>query len=262
MEPRTWGNYWDYFGKRLIEYLEIPVGSKVLDLGSGGGSTLFPAAEATGKSGHVLGIEMWDSMVEGVNRERARCGITNASVEKMDAREMQFSDGSFDVVIAGFIGFDNYFDFVKCEPIKENTFIEQMIRVLKPGGKAAFSTWTMQEDTDYIYGVLSSAWQDMEKPFSKENEKGWRVILSSFGLEDVRIIHDSLAYAFPSLKAWWDEVSNYGWREPIETAAENTGSTQEEITLQIFDNLGNHLKEDGSVVFRRNALYAIGRKHS
>lgn len=262
MEARTWGNYWDYFGKRLIEYLEIPVGSKVLDLGSGGGSTLFPAAEATGKSGLVMGIEMWDSMVEGLGNEIARCGITNASVEKMDAREMQFSDGSFDVVIAGFIGFDNYFDFEKCEPLKENTFIEQMIRVLKPGGIAAFSTWTMQEDTDYIYGVVSSDWPDMKKPFSKENEKGWRIIMSSFGLEKVRIIHDSLAFAFPSLEEWWGEVSDYGWKERIETLAKNSGSTQQAITQQIFENLGEHLKEDGSVVFRRDALYAIGAKPS
>ncbi len=262
MKPKTWGNYWDYFGTRLVEHLQIPEGSRVLDLGTGGGSTLFPAAEATGEAGSVLGIELWDSMVQSVNNEIARCGVSNAAVQRMDVREMEFDNEFFDVVIAGFIGFDNYFDFDRCEPIKENTFIQQMVRVLRPGGKAGFSTWTLQEDTDYIYGLLSRAWPDMEKPFSKENERGWRTIMASFGLEDVRIIHDSIAFPFPTLKDWWDEVSDYGWKERIKTVAESTGSTSEAVTQQIFDNLGDHLKQDGSVVFRRDALYAIGAKPS
>ncbi|PWB50454.1 MAG: hypothetical protein C3F13_16005 [Anaerolineales bacterium] len=51
-------DYWDYFGGRLVECATIPLGAKVLDLGCGTGSSLLPAAERAGSSGHVVGIDI------------------------------------------------------------------------------------------------------------------------------------------------------------------------------------------------------------
>ena len=51
-------DYWDYFGIRLVEHANIPVGAKVLDVGCGTGSSLFPALEKTGPNGSVIGIDI------------------------------------------------------------------------------------------------------------------------------------------------------------------------------------------------------------
>jgi O-methyltransferase/aklanonic acid methyltransferase len=51
-------DYWDYFGVRLIKCAAIPLGAKVLDVGCGTGSSLFPAAERTGARGHAVGIDI------------------------------------------------------------------------------------------------------------------------------------------------------------------------------------------------------------
>ena len=51
-------DYWEYFGLRLVEYAAIPPGAKVLDVGCGTGSSLFPAAEKAGAAGHVIGIDI------------------------------------------------------------------------------------------------------------------------------------------------------------------------------------------------------------
>ncbi len=51
-------DYWDYFGVRLAEYANIPLGAKVLDVGCGTGSSLLPAAERTGARGFVIGIDI------------------------------------------------------------------------------------------------------------------------------------------------------------------------------------------------------------
>lgn len=51
-------DYWDYFGFRLAERAVIPSGARVLDIGCGTGSSLFPTVERTGVRGHVFGIDI------------------------------------------------------------------------------------------------------------------------------------------------------------------------------------------------------------
>jgi O-methyltransferase / aklanonic acid methyltransferase len=51
-------DYWDYFGVRLVECAAFQLGAKVLDVGCGTGSSLFPAAERTGARGYVIGIDI------------------------------------------------------------------------------------------------------------------------------------------------------------------------------------------------------------
>ena len=51
-------DYWDYFGGRLVEHAAIPRGARVLDVGCGTGSSLFPAADKTGPGGYVIGIDI------------------------------------------------------------------------------------------------------------------------------------------------------------------------------------------------------------
>ena len=52
-------SYWDYFGDKLIEYADIPLGARVLDVAcSGGESSLFSVAEKSGPSGYVVGIDI------------------------------------------------------------------------------------------------------------------------------------------------------------------------------------------------------------
>ena len=56
--PPDGPNYWDYFGIKLVELSAIPLGSKVLDVGCGTGSSLFPAAEIAGLEGYAVGIDI------------------------------------------------------------------------------------------------------------------------------------------------------------------------------------------------------------
>jgi O-methyltransferase/aklanonic acid methyltransferase len=51
-------DYWDYFGARLVEHAAIASGDRVLDVGCGTGSSLFPAAELAGPKGYVVGIDI------------------------------------------------------------------------------------------------------------------------------------------------------------------------------------------------------------
>lgn len=66
--PRPWSrpigtpldgpDYWDYFGIQLVEQAAIPPGLKILDVGCGTGSSLFPAAELIRPNGFAVGIDI------------------------------------------------------------------------------------------------------------------------------------------------------------------------------------------------------------
>jgi O-methyltransferase/aklanonic acid methyltransferase len=51
-------DYWQYFGLRFVELAAISPGTRVLDVGCGDGSSLFPAAERTGPRGRAVGIDI------------------------------------------------------------------------------------------------------------------------------------------------------------------------------------------------------------
>ncbi|MFJ3631532.1 class I SAM-dependent methyltransferase [Streptomyces sp. NPDC090112] len=86
-------------GRRLVEFSEISAGNSVLDVGSGRGAALFPAAAAVGEGGEVVGIDISEEMVkyalEGV-RER---GLKHVGVSVMNGQRPEFEADRFDAVI-------------------------------------------------------------------------------------------------------------------------------------------------------------------
>ena len=95
------GGSFAYFGRRLVEMVGVEPGQRVLDVASGRGAVLFPAAEWAGASGHVEGIDLAEGMVEATNADAERRGV-RARVRLMDAEHLDFPDASFDRVLCGF----------------------------------------------------------------------------------------------------------------------------------------------------------------
>lgn len=51
-------DYWDYFAARLVERADIFPAARILDVGCGTGSSLFPAAKKAGPRGYAVGIDL------------------------------------------------------------------------------------------------------------------------------------------------------------------------------------------------------------
>ena len=67
-----YGLDWLFFvemGKLLVEVADIPEGGQVLDIASGRGASLFPAAYRVGQAGRVVGIDIAEAMVQHTNAE-------------------------------------------------------------------------------------------------------------------------------------------------------------------------------------------------
>ncbi|NHI89991.1 MAG: class I SAM-dependent methyltransferase [Candidatus Thorarchaeota archaeon] len=259
-KPTTWGYYWDVLGNRLVDMLEIRKGSHVLDVGTGGGSTLFPALEKVGKTGQVTGIDKREKSVENITAELKRCGISNASVQVMSAEEMSFNDASFDYIVSGFIGWGRRYDFEKNEYKYQDLVMSEILRVLRAGGKVGISTWLFQEDSEWIMKLVQPYLPSAPVGYSKETRAGWDVIMSNAEFSSCDIITFDLDYVYPSVHDWWHQMMNYGWQYTIESIPIDERPGLDELYQTALDTLGKHLTEEKGVTFRKSVLFALGVK--
>src|SRR5215471_4121252 len=104
----------------------IHVGETVLDIGCGAGMDLLLLARRTGATGHAIGVDMTDLMVERARKSAAAVGLKQVEVRKGDATALPVADDSVDVVSSNGV--------INLVPEKERAFSE-IRRVLKPGGR-------------------------------------------------------------------------------------------------------------------------------
>ena len=106
---------------------------KILDVGCGiGGATRRLASKCVGPQSEVTGITLSPKQAARATALAEAQNIKNAKFHVMDALAMTFEDDTFDLVWA-------------CEsgehmPDKK-AYVEEMVRVLKPGGTLVIATW-------------------------------------------------------------------------------------------------------------------------
>jgi SAM-dependent methyltransferase len=105
-------------------------GEVVLDLGSGAGMDAFLAARQVGPSGHVIGVDMTDAMLEKARKNAVSMGVTHVEFRKGTIEDLPVADGSIDVIISNCV--------INLSPEKHRVYTEAH-RVLRPGGRMMVS---------------------------------------------------------------------------------------------------------------------------
>ena len=72
-------------GRRLVERAQIPGGVDVLDVATGRGAILFPAAEWVGERGRVVGVDVSAKMAREVAADVRRVGLKQVTLCQMEA---------------------------------------------------------------------------------------------------------------------------------------------------------------------------------
>ncbi len=138
------------------EVAAIGEGDTVLDLGSGAGNDAFVARALVGETGHVLGIDMTEAMIEKAKMNAQKLGYANVEFRLGDIEEMPVENDTIDVLISNCV--------LNLVPDKERAFRE-MFRVLKTGGHFSVSDIVLekplpiglQEDAIMYVGCVSGA---------------------------------------------------------------------------------------------------------
>ena len=109
---------------------ELREGETVLDLGSGGGIDVLLSARRVGPSGHAIGVDMTDEMLELARRNAAEAGATNVEFRKGTIEALPLEADSVDVVISNCV--------INLSADKA-AVIAEIARVLRPGGRIGIS---------------------------------------------------------------------------------------------------------------------------
>jgi SAM-dependent methyltransferase len=112
----------------LVKFAGVRAGQRVLDVGCGTGVVAITAARA---GAAASGLDLTPELLE---RARANSQLAEVAVEwrEGDAEKLPYADAAFDVVLS---------QFGHIFAPRPELALSEMLRVLKPGGTIAFSTW-------------------------------------------------------------------------------------------------------------------------
>jgi len=181
-------------GEVVAESLAITPQMKVLDLGSGDGTTAVPLARL---GAEVVGIDIARNLVEAGNKRAAAAGLRNLKFQEGDAGNLQdVADHSFDLTLSvfGAMFAPRPFDVAK-----------EMVRVTKLGGRIVMGNW-IPNDPTFVSQVLkiSSAFTP-PPPEGFVSPMTWGVdthIIERFGQagvpkEKISMVKDTYYFASP-----------------------------------------------------------------
>jgi ubiquinone/menaquinone biosynthesis C-methylase UbiE len=128
---------------RLVKFAGVRAGQRVLDVACGTGVVAVTAARIGAK---VSAIDLTPELLERA-RENSQIAGVEVDWREGDAEKLPFGDAAFDVVLS---------QFGHMFAPRPALAVAEMLRVLKPGGTLAFSTWPPELMTGRMFRLVAS----------------------------------------------------------------------------------------------------------
>ena len=128
---------------RLVKFAGLRAGQRVLDVGCGTGVVAITAARL---GAQVSALDLTPELLERARQNSQLAGV-EVDWREGDVEKLPFPDATFDAVLS---------QFGHMFAPRPSVAIAEMLRVLKPGGTIAFSTWPPELFTGRMFKLVSS----------------------------------------------------------------------------------------------------------
>jgi ubiquinone/menaquinone biosynthesis C-methylase UbiE len=209
-------------GEALVQRLGVRRGMKVLDLGSGDGTTALPEAKL---GADVVAVDIARNLVDAGKRRAAEAGLTNIEFQEGDATNLeQLPDKEFDLVISifGAMFAPKPFDVAK-----------EMVRVTRPGGRIVMGNWISNDPTLVAQILKISSNYTPPPPEGFVSPMTWGIesnVMERFGAagipkEKISFARDTFIFNFPGTPSQYVDLfrNYYGPTMNAFEAAEKNG---------------------------------------
>ncbi|MDE0391508.1 MAG: methyltransferase domain-containing protein [Rhodospirillales bacterium] len=223
----------------LIEAAGIEPGQQVCDIATGAGEPALSVASLVGAEGRVFATDLCPEMMLGARRRAAAQGLGNITFRTADMLALPDADSAFDRVTCRF-------GLMFC-PAPARAAAEAL-RVLKPGGRAAYLVWGPRADTtmfvvfvaavEAVLGPLDELEEvDLARPFSLGAPGALERALTEGGLTNVEEREVRFAPRVPAEAPFWQAQFDMTFGRALDGASEATRHALLEAAAAGFERL-------------------------
>lgn len=161
---------------RLVELAQPQPDWRVLDVATGAGHTAFAFAPYVAE---VVALDLTPKMLVEARKLAAEQGVSNVRLVLADIHELPFDDETFD---------DAGYDLVTCRRAAHHFSdiqfaIEEMVRVLKPGGLLLIDDRSVAED-DFVDNIMNRLdWLHDQSHVHEYRPSEWQSMLEAAGCQ-------------------------------------------------------------------------------
>ena len=194
--------------ERMVRKLDPKPGDTVLELAAGLADTGLMAARLVGESGYVIVTDFTTEMVAAARRRAEELGVQNAEFRVLDAERMDLKTDSVDGVLC------RWAYMLMIDP---SAAFAETRRVLRPGGRLAFSVWAARERNpalSLVGGVLESQGHipppdpDAPSAFAMADPGRIRDLVVGAGFAEPEIEEVTFRWPFSDRDAYWRYVTD------------------------------------------------------
>jgi SAM-dependent methyltransferase len=228
----------------MIRRLDPQPGDTVLELAAGLGDTGLMAASLVGKSGHLIVTDFTPEMVAAARRRAEELGVQNAEFRVLDAERMDLETDSVDGVLC------RWAYMLMIDP---SAAFAETRRVLRPGGRLAFSVWAARERNpalSLVGGVLEARGHvpppDPKAPtaFAMADPRRIRELVVGAGFAEPEIEEIAFHWPFADRDAYWRYLTETAASaSPILRAL--SSEAQNEVREQVHEAARPYRSDEG-----------------
>ena len=218
----------------MIQRLDPQPGDTVLELAAGLGDTGFMAARLVGESGRVIITDFAPKMVAGARRRAEEIGVKNAEFRVLDAEQMDLEMDSVDGVLC------RWAYMLTTDPA---TAFAETRRVLRPGGRLAFSVWASRERNPALslvgrvlelQGHIPPPEPEAPGAFAMADPERIQELVVRAGFAEPEIEEVSFRFSFVNQEAFWRYLTETSASaSPVLRSLPTTA--QEEVREQVHE---------------------------